>query len=229
MKPAGVIHHAFALLRALNDGPQPVGVSELAQRAGLPKTTAHRLLLQLEAEGAVERHGRQWGTGAALHGLARRTGPPPAFVDFLHPRLQMLAEGTGASLFLSVASAGTVQVVDQFNGSQLIDRVPAQTSSQPLQHPGSVIWKALREGLATTERGAVHPAVSCIGTVLGLPSGETAVLSLALPSDRAIDRFKPALDRCASAIGREALKISRRQYWAAWSPQVAGDRLRAGK
>ena len=46
------IERAFTLLRALALGP--VGVTELAERVELPKSTVARLLAALEAENAVE-------------------------------------------------------------------------------------------------------------------------------------------------------------------------------
>ena len=60
------IRRAFAVLGALGDGP--LGVTDVADRAGLPKSTAARLLATLAEEGAVEqvpgdsayRLGRAW-------------------------------------------------------------------------------------------------------------------------------------------------------------------------
>ena len=52
------IERAFTLLRAL--APGPVGVTELAERVELPKSTVARLLAALEAENAV----KQIKTGA---------------------------------------------------------------------------------------------------------------------------------------------------------------------
>ena len=46
------IARAFDVLAALAEGPG--GVTEVADRAGLPKSTAARLLGALAAEGAVE-------------------------------------------------------------------------------------------------------------------------------------------------------------------------------
>ena len=46
------IRRAFAVLGALGDGP--LGVTDVADRAGLPKSTAARLLATLAEEGAVE-------------------------------------------------------------------------------------------------------------------------------------------------------------------------------
>ena len=49
------IERAFALLRALAVGP--VGVTELAERVDLPKSTVARILAALENEGAVTQDG----------------------------------------------------------------------------------------------------------------------------------------------------------------------------
>ena len=46
------IERAFAVLGALGGGP--LGVTEVADRVGLPKSTVARLLASLRAEGAVE-------------------------------------------------------------------------------------------------------------------------------------------------------------------------------
>ena len=46
------IERAFAVLGALADGP--VGVTEVADRVGLPKSTVARLLGSLQREGVVE-------------------------------------------------------------------------------------------------------------------------------------------------------------------------------
>ena len=46
------IERAFAVLAALTDGP--VGVTDVAERADLPKSTAARMLASLAREGAVE-------------------------------------------------------------------------------------------------------------------------------------------------------------------------------
>ena len=46
------IERAFAVLAALTDGP--IGVTEVADRVELPKSTAARMLASLAREGAVE-------------------------------------------------------------------------------------------------------------------------------------------------------------------------------
>ena len=62
------IERAFAVLSALADGP--IGVTEVAQRVGVPKSTAARLLTALWHEGASSRKragpATGWGLGSRI-------------------------------------------------------------------------------------------------------------------------------------------------------------------
>lgn len=53
-----------------------IGVSELARRANLSKSTAHRVLGMLERNGVIERVGRDYRLGARLHELGRSVYSP---------------------------------------------------------------------------------------------------------------------------------------------------------
>ena len=57
---------ALALLGCFRPNSTPVGVTELARRTGLPKSTAFRLLTHLEEIGYVERDGRRYRSGWLL-------------------------------------------------------------------------------------------------------------------------------------------------------------------
>src|SRR5690606_17835924 len=63
---------ALRLLAAFRGLTPPVGVSELARRSGLPKSTAFRFLADLEEVGFVERVGANYRLGLALFGLGSR-------------------------------------------------------------------------------------------------------------------------------------------------------------
>ena len=71
------IRRAFAVLDALDEGP--LGVTDVAERAALPKSTAARLLATLVGEGAVEQvPGRDVVPARAAAGDAgRRVQPGP--------------------------------------------------------------------------------------------------------------------------------------------------------
>ena len=65
------VHRAFAILRALSSGP--LGVTEVSQRVGLPKSTVARLLAALDEEGAV-RQGQAGGRYSLDDGLLDLAG-----------------------------------------------------------------------------------------------------------------------------------------------------------
>lgn len=62
--PRGVTAKLVVLLRELALHREPVGVSHLARRTRLPKTTVHRLLADLEAHGMVRRADRRYRLAA---------------------------------------------------------------------------------------------------------------------------------------------------------------------
>ncbi|NMI01087.1 IclR family transcriptional regulator domain-containing protein [Pseudonocardia acidicola] len=71
----GVLDKAVGVLRAV--AAEPCGLSELCQRTGLPRATAHRLAVGLEVHGLLHRgaDGR-WRPGPTLAELANRSGDP---------------------------------------------------------------------------------------------------------------------------------------------------------
>ena len=52
------VHKAIQLLRAFSPEDPEIGVRELAARVDMPRSTVHRLLAALEAEGIVEQNPR---------------------------------------------------------------------------------------------------------------------------------------------------------------------------
>ena len=107
------IRRAFAVLGALGDGP--LGVTEVAERSGLPKSTAARLLTTLAGDGAVEqvpgdsayRLGPRLATLTAGYGLAR------SLSAVARPSLDDLARVTGEAAGLGLPDGDLVHYVDQ--------------------------------------------------------------------------------------------------------------------
>jgi len=106
------IERAFALLRALALGP--VGVTELAERVDLPKSTVARLLAALEAEGAVEQveAGGEYRLGSGLTDIAGATQPGRNLVASARPHMLDLAESVGEIAGLSVRDGRDVYYID---------------------------------------------------------------------------------------------------------------------
>src|SRR5919108_1011018 len=81
------IERAFAVLGALADGP--VGVTEVSDRVGLPKSTVARLLGSLVREGAVEQlpGDARYRLGGRLVTLAASIVPTRSLIAIARPHL----------------------------------------------------------------------------------------------------------------------------------------------
>ena len=89
------IERAFAVLGALADGP--IGVTEVAERVDLPKSTAARLLASLAREGVVEQvpGDTRYRLGPRLVTLAARIRPNRSLATLARPSLEDLAGEAG--------------------------------------------------------------------------------------------------------------------------------------
>lgn len=65
------VSRVATILETLGSAAGPLSLSQVARRAGLPKTTAHRLLYGLVAHALVQRHDDQYSLGVAVNRLAR--------------------------------------------------------------------------------------------------------------------------------------------------------------
>ncbi len=93
----GVLDKAVAVLRAA--AAQPASLSELCERTGLPRATAHRLAVGLEVHQLLTRDtDGLWRPGSALRELAATTSD--ALVDAAALVLPRLREITGESVQL---------------------------------------------------------------------------------------------------------------------------------
>jgi DNA-binding IclR family transcriptional regulator len=98
----GVLDKAMAVLEALEDGP--LGLGDLVTATGLPRATAHRLAVALQAHGMVarDREGR-FGLGPRVRSLGQAaTGGRPGLVEAAAPALADLRDATGESAQLYV-------------------------------------------------------------------------------------------------------------------------------
>lgn len=107
------IERAFAVLAALGDGP--AGVTDVAGRVGLAKSTAARMLASLEREGAVEQvpGETRYRLGPRLAVLASGHHDARGLVAIAHPTLTQLAAEIGEAAGLSVPDGRTVHYIDQ--------------------------------------------------------------------------------------------------------------------
>src|SRR4051812_1754818 len=108
------VERAIELLGAVAAAGEPEAAPALADRCGLNRSTAWRLLATLERHGLVERDPatNRYSVGYAVVRLAGAAGHGP-LVRRAHPLLRRLAEETGETVNLATAGPGGVAYVDQ--------------------------------------------------------------------------------------------------------------------
>ena len=106
------VERAFAILDAV--ATRPAGVTALADRLDLPKSTVARLLSSLEGLGAVERvDGRLWRVGPAVEGFARSVEQGRSLAQIARPELERLVETIGEDAGLGLPDGYDVHYVEQ--------------------------------------------------------------------------------------------------------------------
>jgi hypothetical protein len=192
-----LVRISFAVLRVLGRMQCPVGVSSVALEVGIPKSTAHRLLEHMARENVVERHGRKWALGPGLEHLDRR---PQELANIARQRLYAMTQATGATICLYQSSPTALRFVTMAHGRLMVPVLTAFDQTKAPEHPASAMWQALKTGQLASEHREVHPDCCCIATPFSLPSGDIAILGLALPDHRAVEALKRPLDKLASLI-----------------------------
>jgi IclR family transcriptional regulator, acetate operon repressor len=122
-RPAGTqaVDRAAQLLTHVVNGTSPVTFTELAAATGLAKSTTSRLLMALERNGLVQRDGRgRFRPGELFVSYAWRGGAEAGLVAVAQPFLDRLAEATGETINLGVASRGMVEHIAQVDSTYLI-------------------------------------------------------------------------------------------------------------
>lgn len=112
------IERAFLLMRALAVGP--AGVTEVAERVELPKSTVARLLSALETEGAVAKVAGSslYQLGDALADLAGSSAPGRNLIAAARPHLVELTESTGETSGLSILADDGVFYLDHVESDE---------------------------------------------------------------------------------------------------------------
>jgi DNA-binding IclR family transcriptional regulator len=107
------IDRAFSVLRSLASGP--AGVTEIAERVHLPKSTVSRMLSTLEELGAVEQisAGGEYRIGWAMLELAAAARPGRSLVSVARPHLAELTRRTGEAAGISIPDGTEMLYLDQ--------------------------------------------------------------------------------------------------------------------
>lgn len=116
--PLGAVEKADLVLGSFPRDRVCVGVTELARRCGLAKSTTHRVLQVLETIGMVIRLPAGYRLGHRLHELADiASGERPSQIrECVLPHLLDLYEQTRLTVHLGVWTGGEVLIADRLHG-----------------------------------------------------------------------------------------------------------------
>lgn len=124
---AQAVLRAVALLKAFSSGRPTRDVQELAQEAGLSRSTTHRILGALESEGLVARdpESGRYSLGPGIVALGARALRSMSLRHLVHPELERLANETGETATLEVLSDGKMLILDEMLGAHLVGASPS--------------------------------------------------------------------------------------------------------
>ena len=106
------LERAFAILDEV--ARRPAGVTAIAERVRLPKSTVARLLAALEDVQAVERFdGTRWRIGPGVAALSSTASPERSLISVVRPYLADLVDELGEDAGLGLPDGNDVLYVDQ--------------------------------------------------------------------------------------------------------------------
>ncbi len=134
----GVAARTIRLLDAFVEPPAVLGLTQLAERSGLPKSTAHRLLITLVEEGYVRRVGGQYALTNRLFAVGNSVAVcrPNGLRDMAQPHMLDLFASTRETVHLAVLDGAEVLYLESFSatarhGSEPRSAAAAQPSPRP--------------------------------------------------------------------------------------------------
>jgi IclR family KDG regulon transcriptional repressor len=125
---------AFKLLEIVSQSERPLGVSELARRLELGKSTVHGLVTTLVTLGVLETldGSRKYVLGPQLAALSSRTKLRPDVRETARPVLERLADITEQTSFLGIPTEASVTILDLVHGRPTLSISAPVGSSIPL-------------------------------------------------------------------------------------------------
>ena len=134
---ASVTSRALALLGAFDEHHRRLTLTELAERAGLPMPTAHRLVGELVAWGALARTPTgEYVVGRRLWDLGLLAPVQTGLRELASPYLHDLYGATLATVHLAVRDGTEVLYVDRLAGHASVPVVSSVGSRLPLHATG---------------------------------------------------------------------------------------------
>jgi DNA-binding IclR family transcriptional regulator len=168
------VDRAAALLLALGDFPTEAGVTELARKLGLHKSTASRLLATLQRRGLVEQdeESGKYRLGLVVIRLAERAEKTLDLRTLARPELERLARSTRETVGLGVLDGDRCLTVAQVDGPNMVACPDWTGRTTPLHcvAPGKVLLATMpeRDVMRLAKQGLPSCTERTITTLEGL-------------------------------------------------------------
>lgn len=159
MSRASVTARVSSLLDAFDDEHAELSLAELSRRAGMPKSTVHRLAGELSSAGLLERSGSSWQLGFRLFELGHMVTRPTSLSRVAKPILKDLQATVSQTVHLAVLDGSEVVYIDILMASH--DRALPSRVGGRLPATSTGVGKAL---LAFSPKDVVGHAMA-----VGLP------------------------------------------------------------
>lgn len=176
------VERALTLVQALADGPQTL--DQLAERAGVHKSTVLRLLRSLETYRFVQRDGvRYYRLGTALFDLAHRALEDRDVRRLVEPALRELNAATGHTVHLASLEGGEVIYIDKYESRHNVRMYSRIGKQAPLYC--TAVAKVLVAALPDAERREIAGSIDYVKhTGTTITSARAYLAELAQVADR---------------------------------------------
>ena len=145
-----MIHKAFAVLESIS-ATDAATIDSISEGTGIPRSTVHRILQALQAEGVVRRHAKQgYALTPKLLSLGLRGIAERSVLDAAIPVMRELNEQTKETISLNVLNGYERVCIYRIEGTQPITRSVRIGANAPL-FVGSA-GKVIAAGLTPRER-----------------------------------------------------------------------------
>jgi IclR family acetate operon transcriptional repressor len=212
-----VLDRVTAVLEAFGDDDS-LGISEIARRANLPKSTVSRIATDLVRQRYLDREGNRLHLGLQLFELGQAVERPRRLRRLAHPVMTQLRNLTGESVRLAVLDGDHVVVIAAVAGREggglsAGERAPAH--STPL---GTAILAHSPEGCTRTsltprERADIRRAgvasalygptgLACVASAILAPAPAGAIAISGSPQTVDVRRVGGLVRSAAAELGR---------------------------
>jgi DNA-binding IclR family transcriptional regulator len=221
---------AFKLIETISLTEKPLGVSELARRLEMGKSTVHGLVSTLLALGVLEAvdGSKRYILGSRLGTLSSRSGHQADLRQVARAALERLAEATEQTSFLGVPADGHVTILDIAYGRPTLSISARVGSSIPLL--AGAVGKAI---LASWEpqrrrsylRETVLPAFTPASIVSAEAYEHTITQTLSRGAAIDVDEYVDGVRAAAAAVTGARQKLVAVLWVAGFSRNIDARRL----